>query len=211
MLLIEADGKALLAEHGVTVPAGVLVTDATIGDLPGDGPWMVKAQVPVGGRGKAGGVVRCASPQDVAAAVQRMLGTRLKGHQVDACLIEQAAVGEERYLAIMVDAASYGLRVIYSAQGGVDIEQSGSAQGRLCPPDADAVAEALDELIAGEPEAWRGHVAAVGRRLAEMLLERELALAEINPLFVSDAGCVAGDAKLVVDLAPSNVSRGSRH
>ena len=68
MLLIEADGKALLAEHGVAVPAGMLVTDAAIGALPGDGPWMVKAQVPVGGRGKAGGVVRCASPQDVAAA-----------------------------------------------------------------------------------------------------------------------------------------------
>ena len=92
---------------------------------------MVKAQVPVGGRGKAGGVVRCHTPQDVAAAVQRMLGSRIKGHQVDACLIEQAVAGEERYLAIMVDAANYGFRVIYSAQGGVDIEQSGSAQGRL--------------------------------------------------------------------------------
>ena len=54
MLLIEADGKALLAEHGVTVPAGMLVTDATSGgpvqhpgvSLPGEGPWMVKAQVP---------------------------------------------------------------------------------------------------------------------------------------------------------------------
>ena len=78
---------------------------------------MVKAQVPVGGRGKAGGVVRCDTPQDVAAAVQRMLGRRLKGHQVDACLIEQAVAGEERYLAVMVDAASYGLRVIYSAAG----------------------------------------------------------------------------------------------
>ena len=65
-------------------------------------------------------------------------------------------MGEERYLAVMVDAASYGLRVIYSAHGGVDIERSGSAQGRLCPPDAGAVAEALDVLLAGEPEAWRG-------------------------------------------------------
>ena len=200
MLLIEADGKALLAEHGVAVPAGVLVADAAIGDLPGDGPWMVKAQVPVGGRGKAGGVVRCGSPHDVAAAVHRMLGSRLKGHQVDACLIEQAAMGEERYLAVMVDAASYGLRLIYSNQGGVDIEQLGSAQGRLCPPHAGAVAEALAELIAGEPPLWRSHVAAVGRSLADLLIERELALAEINPLFISDAGCVAGDAKLVVDL-----------
>jgi succinyl-CoA synthetase beta subunit len=201
VLLIEADGKALLAEHGVAVPEGTLVTDAAaIGKLPGAGPWMVKAQVPVGGRGKAGGVVRCISRQDVAAAAGRLLGSRLKGHQVEACLVEQAATGEERYLAVMVDAASYGLRVIYSAQGGVDIEQSGTAQGRLCPPHPGAAAEALAELIAGEPDAWRGHIAAVGRKLADMLIERELALAEINPLFVSASGCVAGDAKVVVDL-----------
>ena len=88
--------------------------------------------MPVGGRGKAGGVVRCDTPQDVAAAVHAMLGNRLKGHQVEACLVEQAATGEERYLAVMVDAASYGLRVIYATQGGVDIEQSDAAQGRLC-------------------------------------------------------------------------------
>ena len=93
-----------------------------------------------------------------------------------------------------------GLRVIYSAHGGIDIEQSGAAQGRLCPPHPGAVGEALAELIAGEPDAWRGHVAAIGRSLAELLIERELALAEINPLFVSASGCVAGDAKLVIDL-----------
>ena len=194
MLLIEADSKALLAEHGVPVPASVLVTDATIGEMPGDGPWMVKAQVPVGGRGKSGGVTRCTSAHQVAAAVQRMLGSRLKGHQVDACLIEQVATGEERYLAVTVDAASYGLRVIYANQGGIEIEQSGSVQGRLCPPHAGAVAQALAELGA------ESEVVALGRELAHLLLERELALAEINPLFVSNAGCVAGDAKVVVDL-----------
>ena len=199
MLLIEADGKALLAEHGLAIPAGVLVTALPV-ECAGAGPWMVKAQVPIGGRGKAGGVVRCTSRQDVAAAVTRLLGSRLKGHQVDACLIEQVVAGEERYLAVMVDAASYGLRVIYSAAGGVDIEQSGAAQGRLCSPDAGAAADVLAELIADEPEPLRGHIAAVGRRLADMLIARELALAEINPLFVSASGCVAGDAKLVVDL-----------
>ena len=199
MLLIEADGKALLAEHGVAVPDGALAMSAGV-DCPGAGPWMVKAQVPVGGRGKAGGVVRCASRQDVAASVTRLLGSRLKGHQVDACLVEQAVAGEERYLAVMVDAASYGLRVIYSAAGGVDVERSGATQGRLCPPQPGAVVEALAELIAGESEPVRGHIAVVGRRLADMLIERELALAEINPLFVSASGCVAGDAKLVVDL-----------
>ncbi|MGE0224606.1 MAG: ATP-grasp domain-containing protein [Acetobacteraceae bacterium] len=200
MLLIEADGKALFAEHGIPVPAGIVVTAGQDAAPPGTGPWMVKAQVPVGGRGKAGGIVRCTSPSDAAATASRMLGSRLKGHPVDACLIEQTASGQERYLSVMADPASYGLRVIWSAQGGVEIEQSDTAQYRLCPPHPGAVSEALADLIAGESPAWRDTVAAIGRGLAEMLIARELALAEINPLFVSEAGCVAGDAKVVVDL-----------
>jgi len=201
MLLIEADGKALLAEHNVAVPDSVLVTDATIAALPGDGPWMVKAQVPVGGRGKAGGVLRCASQQEVAVAVQGMLGSRMKGHRVDACLIEQTAAGEERYLAVMVDAASYGLRVIYSAHGGIDIEQSGPAYNRLCPPHAGEVADALLDLTSGESEECRRRIRSVGANLASLLIGRELSLVEINPLFMSETGCIAGDAKIVVDLS----------
>src|ERR1700722_3470880 len=100
MMLIEADGKALFRAAGIVVPSSELASAefapaelapaelASAGlppSLPGSGPWMVKAQVPVGGRGKAGGVVRCETPQDVAAAVQRMIGRRIKGHQVDAC------------------------------------------------------------------------------------------------------------------------------
>ena len=199
MMLIEADGKALLAAAGIAVPSGVLVSGA-VPELPGEGPWMVKAQAPVGGRGKAGGVVRCASAAEVAAATRRMLGSRLKGHAVDACLVEQVASGTEHYLSIMVDPASYGLRVIYSSSGGVEIEQSGAAEGRLCAPHAGAVSEVLAEMIATRPEAERSRIAAVGKALAEMVLDRELALAEINPLFVSETACVAGDAKIVVDL-----------
>jgi succinyl-CoA synthetase beta subunit len=193
VLLIEADGKALLAESGIAVPDAVLAFDAAIDSLPGEGPWVVKAQVPVGGRGKAGGIARCDTPHGVAAAVHRMLGGRLKGHPIDACLIEQAVTGEERYLAVMVDAASYGLRVIYSAQGGVKIEQSG-AHSRLCEADAAEAAAALAALGAD------ASMTALGHRLTAMLLERELTLAEINPLFVRGEQCVAGDAKLVVDL-----------
>lgn len=196
MLLIEADGKALLSSFGVPVPAGVLATDATA-QPPGQGPWMVKAQVPAGGRGKAGGVLHCTDASAVTLALHRLLGRRLKGHRVDACLIEAAATGEERYLSVMVDAASHGLRVLFGTEGGVEI---GTARSRLCAPHPGAAAEALTELLAGEPAIWRAQVAAIGRALADMLLTRELALAEINPLFVSEAGCVAGDAKIVIDL-----------
>lgn len=79
MPLIEADGKALFAAHGIPVPAGAPVT-GPMPALNGPGPWMVKAQVPAGGRGKAGGVVRCASASQAAAAARRLLGSRLKGH-----------------------------------------------------------------------------------------------------------------------------------
>jgi succinyl-CoA synthetase beta subunit len=222
MLLIEADGKALFRDFGIPVPAGVEVAgaipaelqDGTLAiavagvhragampfDLPGGGPWMVKAQIPASGRAKAGGIVRCQSVAEANAAAGRMLGSRLKGHTVDACLVEPAASGEERYLAVMVDPVSYGLRVIYSMRGGIEIEQSGSAEGRLCPPHPGAVTEALAELIADEPPVWRDQIAAIGKALASLLLETELALAEINPLFVAESGCIAGDAKVVVDL-----------
>ena len=166
MLLIEADGKALFEQYGISVPAGVLVTAPPVADLPGTGPWIVKAQVPVGGRGKAGGVLRGVSLQQVNAAVQRLVGTRLKGHRVDACLVEQAVVGEERYLAVMVDAASYGVRVIYAAAGGVEIEQTDASAGRVCAPEVEAIAAAVSELVAAEPPTQRDAIVAIGRRLA---------------------------------------------
>ncbi len=203
MLLIEADGKALFAAHGIAVPEGRVVTAADIiAPPPETGPWMVKAQVPVGGRGRAGGIRQCGSAEDVADAVRAMLGARLKGHAVEACLIEQVATGEERYLAIMVDPPNYGVRVIYLAEGGMEVErgEGGDRAGIACAPELDAIMATLDGLIARETEAVRTSVADLGRKLAELLLTRELALAEINPLFVSAAGCLAGDAKVVVDL-----------
>jgi succinyl-CoA synthetase beta subunit len=200
MMLIEADGKALFAEQGIPVPPGVMVTDV-VPPLPGTGPWMVKGQVPVGGRGKAGGIICCTTPAEVQSAVTSLLGSRLKGHTIDACLVETVAIGEERYLSVMVDAAGYGLRVIWSTRGGSGIEQSGPAPGLLCPPHPGAVAETLEDLLADESPAWRTEVATIGKALAAMLLTRELALVEINPLFVSPSGCIAGDAKVVIDLS----------
>ena len=190
MLLVEADGKALFHSAGIAIPPGA--------DSPG--PWMVKAQVPAGGRGKAGGVVRCADAAAVAAAIARQVGIRIKGHRVESCLVEQAASGAERYLALMLDPAAYAVRVLFAAEGGMDIEQAGAVSSRQCPSEVDAITAAVAELTAAEPDAWRAALVDTGRRLARLMLDAELMLAEINPLFVSGAGCVAGDAKVVVDL-----------
>lgn len=199
MLLIEADGKALFHAFGIDVPQGVVIT-GDIPPLPGHGPWMVKAQIPVGGRGKAGGIRKCDNTDAVASATRAMLGTRLKGHAVDAVLVEQTATGTEKYLSLSIDPASYGIRVIYFANGGVDVEQaaeSGGA-GKVCAPDRAAIAKTLSDILTNDPD--RAALLALGEKLADLLLTRELMLAEINPLFVSPTGCVAGDAKVVIDL-----------
>ncbi|MBW4089768.1 MAG: hypothetical protein HIU82_01455 [Proteobacteria bacterium] len=194
MLLIEADGKTLLAEAGVPVPPGRPVRTDTVADLPGPGPWIVKAQVPAGGRGKAGLVRRCADPAAVGAALRDMLGASHKGHRVDTCLIEPVLAGEEQYLALMLDPAGYGVRLITHARGGIDVEDAGRIAGVTCAPELPAIEAAIARTIP-DPA-----LAAVARALARLLLERELMLVEINPLFVTTEGCTAGDAKVAIDL-----------
>ena len=201
-LLVEADGKALLRASGIAIPEGVLAAE-TAPALPGAGPWMVKAQVPVGGRGKAGGVVLCKTKADVDAALKRLIGSQIKGHQVRSCLIEAAVTGaDEYYLSLIVDPANYGVRVMLTREGGVDVEQTSvaAAHSRLCAPDHHALAAAIRELAVHEPSDRSAALIDIGEKLARLFLERELMLAEINPLFVGPHGCVAGDAKIVVDL-----------
>jgi succinyl-CoA synthetase beta subunit len=203
MLLIEADGKALFRGCGIAIPAGVMVEAGTaLPALPGDGPWIVKAQVPVGGRGKAGGVVLCRTREEVADAVQRMIETSIRGHLVRACLIEQIVQGTEAYVSLAVDAADDAVRVMYSADGGVDIEQAardGALMSRSCAADLAAVRAGIAALAAAMPPAEALTFRPVAEKLAELLFEKELLLAEINPLFRTRDGAIAGDAKIVVD------------
>lgn len=191
MLLTEADGKALLREADIPTPPGQLVRAPATPSV--RGPWMVKAQVPAGGRGLAGLIRRAETPQAARAAVAALLGATHRGHRVGACLIEQVARGEEHYLAIALDPAAYGLRLLYRPEGGMAVEAGGSLAGTALPPEPAAIAAALPGLL---PAA----VVPVATRLAELVLTRELALAEINPLFVRAAGAVAGDARIVIDL-----------
>jgi succinyl-CoA synthetase beta subunit len=193
MLLIEADGKALFATAGIAVPPGQLVDQAGA-EVAGFGPFMVKAQVPAGGRGKAGLIRRCDDPAAARAALEALLGAEHKGHRVAACLIEPVVAGTEHYLAAMVDPASYGVRLIHHPHGGVDVEAAGTLAGTVCAPEPAAIDAAVAQTIAHPA------VAGVARALGRVLLDRELMLAEINPLFVGAAGCLAGDAKVVIDL-----------
>lgn len=203
MLLIECDGKALFEASGIPIPEGTVVTGGARPALPGGGPWLVKAQVPAGGRGKAGGVVFCATPQEVDQALARLLGQPLLGHVVHACLVEQAASGAEAYLSLMVDPAVGAARLSFSDTGGMDVEAAARNAGALltevCAADPEAVGQAIDRLATRLEPQSAAALRTVAPALAELFFARELLLAEINPLFLDAGRAVAGDAKVVVD------------
>lgn len=200
MLLIEADGKALLRTAGIATPDGVVATDTT-SRVATAGPWIVKAQVPVGGRGKAGGIAFCGSAGAVDAALQRLLGGTLKGHPVTACLVEAAVSGAaEHYLSLMIDPARLGVRIAWSRGGGVEVETGHDVTSRVAAPEEAAILDAADDLFATATPTEHPALRAAMQALARALLRDGLMLAEVNPLFIDASGAVAGDAKVVLDL-----------
>ncbi len=203
MLILEHDAKEILAVEGVPVPRGVLA--AAPGDLPEfDGPWFVKVQIPAGGRGKVGGILRAETREEIRGALQLMLGRRLKGHQVRECRIERAVdKAEEAYLSLSVDPESGGINVLLSGAGGMEIE---SAKGRAklrsyrSARDANEIASAVALLAGGLPAHMAGALTDAGSRLGDIFCRLELTQIEVNPLLVaSDGTWIAGDAKMIAD------------
>lgn len=203
MLLLEHDAKMLLARAGVPIPAGELVTDPEAAiTLPG--PWMVKAQVTAGGRGKAGGVRPAWTETELRESLRAMIGMSLKGHRVRACRVERQASGAEAYLAVMADPVQAGVRLLVSARGGIDVEARGRSEGGLLTtvvaPDRAAAASGFGDLCGELPRAQAGPVVDAAERLVDAFFRYEATLLEINPLFIGgDGAWCAGDAKMILD------------
>ena len=148
--------------------------------------------------------MRCDTPAEVETALGRILGSRIHNHPVKLCLVENAVTGEEAYLSIMIEGNRGGLRVMYSESGGVDIESAADVDGAIlsepCQADLAAVEAAIARIAENVPAARRAGLVRIGSQLANLFFERELMLAEINPLFWTADGPVAGDAKIAIDL-----------
>jgi len=133
MFLLEHDAKTLLAAHGIPVPPGVLLERAEIdpAGLP-PAPWMVKAQIAAVGCGKAALIRSAGSGHELAAHLQAMLGATHQGMRVGACRVESQVCGAaEAYLSFMLDPVAAGVRIIVSAQGGVEIEALAAIPGAI--------------------------------------------------------------------------------
>lgn len=219
MKIHEFQAKRLLAEYGVPVPRGQIArTDEEalhVARQLGEGPFVLKAQVHAGGRGKAGGIRVVDSIADVARAAWEMLGKTLvtaqtgeEGKPVRTLLIEEAVnVDREVYIGIVIDRDKVCPVILASAEGGVEIERLARER-----PDR-VITEVVDPSVGFRPfQASRifygldldGSLArpvmAIVIGLYRLFIDKDLSLAEINPLVVTDeGGVVALDAKVVVD------------
>ncbi|HET7595551.1 MAG TPA: ATP-grasp domain-containing protein [Burkholderiales bacterium] len=203
MYLLEHDAKELLATRGVPVPPGVLSDPARqLPELPA-GPWIVKAQVPAGGRGKAGGIRKAASEAEILGAIAAMSGMTIAGRPAREFRIEQQVCGaEEAYFSLLLDAQHAAVRVIVAPRGGVDVETNDAARLRSapCAPDAASIRACTAELAHDLQTPIKNALLAAASGLGEAFCAWECLLLEVNPLFVlADGRWLAGDAKMITD------------
>jgi succinyl-CoA synthetase beta subunit len=209
--LFEYQGKQYFARYGIPVSPGAVADTAEEAVAAADRlgyPVVVKAQVQVGGRGKAGGVRLAATPEEVAAHAAAILGMDIKGHVVRRLWIERASeIAAEYYASFTLDRAARLHLAMVSARGGVDIEQ-------VAAEDPTAIARLHVDPVDGlDPSAARGLVEEAGldpaarEQAAEILgalyrcyVEGDADLVEVNPLVLTPDGQVrALDAKVSLD------------
>lgn len=205
----EHAAKPLLARHGIHVPRGALAAtpEEAAAAAARLGAVVVKAQVPTGKRGKAGGIKLAATPEEARAHARAILGMEIAGHKVEKVLIEeQMPIERELYAAVLTDPPSKGPLVMFSTEGGMDIEEvAATAPGKLRRQSVDirrgfSAADArqlVQGLGLGAAEAKIADALA-GLYAAYAAYDAELM--EINPLIVTrDGRVVALDCKFVMD------------
>lgn len=171
------------------------------------GPCVVKAQVPAGKRGKAGGIRKADSSAEAAAAAQAILGMSIDGYPVEKVLIEERAeIAREFYAAVLTDVAACRPLVLFSSEGGMDIEEIAARRPdavRRWQVDLDAGFGESDAraMLAGlDLGLAQASVAAALNALYAIYTSRDAELIEINPLaLLKDGRIVALDCKLTLD------------
>ncbi len=219
MNLHEYQGKQLFAQYGLPVSTGVAAKTAeeavAAADTIGGDRWVVKAQVHAGGRGKAGGVKLVSSKEEIKAFAEQWLGKNLVTYQTDEngqpvsrILVESCTdIANELYLGAVVDRSSRRVVFMASTEGGVEIE-------KVAEETPEKILKAtIDPLTGAQPYQGRELAFKLGLQgdqikqftkiflgLAQLFIDKDLALIEINPLVIKEDGdlhCL--DAKIGVD------------
>ena len=211
MDLLEYQGKQLFARHGLRVSSGDAVTNVEdavkVAEKVGY-PVVVKAQVLIGGRGKAGGVKLAADEAETREHARNILGMDIHGHTVRTIWIEHASdIATEYYASVLLDRSAKKPLIMFSVEGGVDIEEvAEKTPEKLIKSHVDpleGLSRAQAEQIARDGGADADVIDGVADALValyEVWLSEDATLAEINPLIVTPEREVkALDAKVSLD------------
>ncbi len=211
MKLHEYQSKRLFAKYGIPIPEGDTATTPAevrkVAERLG-GPVVVKCQVLVGGRGKAGGIKLAADPEKAEQVAGQILGMDVKGLEVRTVLVDAAAnIATEIYLGIVIDRAARRPVMMASAEGGVEIEE-------VARTNPEAIVKAHIDPILGLREFQTRNIALgigldrthwrafnkIAQGLADCFAANDASLAEINPLVITVEGqLLAVDGKMLID------------
>ncbi|MBN1218208.1 MAG: ADP-forming succinate--CoA ligase subunit beta [Anaerolineae bacterium] len=211
MKLHEYQSKSVFADYGVPIPVGETATSPAearaIAERLG-GPVVIKSQVLVGSRGKAGGIKLAHNPDEAEKVAGRILGMNIKGLTVDTVLVEQAAeIKQEFYLGIVIDRALQKPVIIASASGGVEIEEVARTNPEaIIRLPVDPQIGLLDyqardlAFDLGLRRTLIGQFVQIVKGLYRAFIQSDATLAEINPLVITEEERLLGvDGKIVLD------------
>ena len=206
MRLLEHESKRILEKYRISLPVGRLVGQGE--PLAIDGPVMLKAQIPIGGRGKAGGILEAAQAEEARQKVSYLLKSNIRGYIPKAVYMEEKkAVKQEFFMGITYDTVAKAPVAIFSAEGGVDIEELAQRTPARVRKEHFTVQSRLPLHRAREIVAEAGvsgklllGLSAVLAAIAEVFLDYDATVVEINPLGLMDDGrLLALDCHLEVD------------
>ena len=211
MDLFEYQARDIFEKHQVPVLKGLTADSPEQAQKAAEqigGTVVVKAQVKIGGRGKAGGIKVAHSPEEAKQAAEKILGLDIKGHIVKRVMIaEGAKIAKEFYFSVLLDRSNRTFLALCSVEGGMDIEQLAEERPEaLAKVPIDAVkgidlAKALEiAKLGGFDDELAAKVAPVFVKLYEVFKKEDTTLVEVNPLVLSEDGqIIALDGKVTLD------------
>ena len=210
MKLLECEAKDIFREFGIPTPEGGVAASpedaGAIAEHIGR-PLAIKAQIPLGGRGKAGGILFADTPTEAAEAAGGLLGSRLNGVEVRKVLVEEKLrIEDEIYLGVVVDRQSRSYVALASSEGGVDIEEVAATTPEKIVRHVVDPLQGLRQYHARWVAKQMGYhgrrmmeLAGILLKLYRVAVEMDAELTEINPLAATEDGFVAADARLNID------------
>lgn len=198
MNLLEYEAKRLLKSSGVSVPTSVLIKEA---DTPTSLPVVLKSQVPVGGRGKLGGVLIAKTQDEATHHINALLELPIKDHIPTVILAEELlSIKRELYLSLAIDRDTSRIRLLAHQNGGIEIEAEDQSSffSRTTMNDFKQTGDELADYYNLPDKAFV--IGEMLKNLYQCLVDNDVTLIEINPLILTaDNKLVAGDAKMSLD------------